>query len=64
VLLGKGVGAVFTAIALKDNGTMLVLWLELETGQRGLFSLAVRRTALLSKGVGEAFIAVVPNDIS
>ena len=52
VLVGKGVGAAFTAVAPKDIGTTLVSWLEFEAGQRGLFSLAVRRTALLSKGVG------------
>ena len=46
-MLGKGVGVAFTAVAPKYVGTTLVLWLELEAGQRGLFSLAVRRTALL-----------------
>ena len=55
MLLGKGVGAAFTAIAPKYVGTTLVLWLEFEARQRGLFSLAVRRTALLGKGVGAVF---------
>ena len=59
VLLGKGVGAAFTAIAPKHVGTTLVLWLEFEAGQRGLFSLAVRRTALLGKGVGATFTSIV-----
>ena len=36
-----------------------MLWLEFEAGQRGLFSLAVRRTALLGKGVGATFSSVV-----
>ena len=59
MLLGKGVGAAFTAVAPKCVGTTLVLWLEFEAGQRGLFSLAVRRTALLGKGVGAAFTSIV-----
>ena len=36
-----------------------MLWLEFEAGQRGLFSLAVRRTALLGKGVGATFSSIV-----
>ena len=58
-MLGKGVGAAFTAIAPNHVGTTLVLWLEFEAGQRGLFSLAVRRTALLGKGVGATFSSIV-----
>ena len=36
-----------------------MLWLEFEAGQRGLFLLAVRRTALLGKGVGATFTSIV-----
>ena len=43
VLLGKGVGAAFTAVAPKCVGTTLVLWLEFEAGQRGLLYIASTR---------------------
>ena len=33
MLLGKGVGAAFTAVAPKHVGTTLVLWLEFEATQ-------------------------------